>query len=186
MGARRPYPDAVLDRLRRRGFRALRVVPAPVMDRLARVAMPSYMLGTVCRIEHDGNVLLVQPTYRKAWGMPGGLVGRGEDPRDGVRREVREEVGVDVTLVGEPIVVVDSEHRLVDFLFRGELADGVDPGDVRAASSEIDEVAWTPIERAAQMVGGPAWMAEKLELFDRMADGGLVVLDGGRKRSGHA
>jgi ADP-ribose pyrophosphatase YjhB (NUDIX family) len=173
----------VLDRIRRRGFRALRIVPAPVMDRLARLAMPAYMLGTVCRIEHDGNVLLVQPTYRKAWGMPGGLLGRGEDPRDGVRREVREEVGVEVRLSGEPIVVVDSRHRLVDFLFRGELAGGVGPEAVHPASSEIDEVAWMPVEHAARMVGGPAWMAEKLALYERMPAGGLVVLNGGRERA---
>lgn len=43
---------------------------------------------------HD-RVLLVQPTYKPVWGIPGGVVERDESPRAGCRREVREELGLD-------------------------------------------------------------------------------------------
>jgi ADP-ribose pyrophosphatase YjhB (NUDIX family) len=43
-----------------------------------------------------GRVLLCQLTYKPEWDLPGGVVEPGESPRDGVRREVREELGLDV------------------------------------------------------------------------------------------
>lgn len=148
-----------------------------MLERTVRSTGPSYTLGGTCRIEHDGRVLLVQTAYRRAWGMPGGLLKRREAPADGVQREVREEVGVDVDIVGEPIVVIDSDNRLVDFLFRGELANGASPDQVRAASSEIMSVRWFPLDEVGGVVGGPARMAEKLATYDRYPHGGLVVLE---------
>jgi 8-oxo-dGTP pyrophosphatase MutT (NUDIX family) len=45
-----------------------------------------------------GRVLLVRHTYgdRRAWELPGGWVGREEDPVAAARREAREELGADV------------------------------------------------------------------------------------------
>lgn len=41
-----------------------------------------------------GGVLLVKPTYRPQWLLPGGVVEAGESPEDAFRREVREELGI--------------------------------------------------------------------------------------------
>jgi 8-oxo-dGTP pyrophosphatase MutT (NUDIX family) len=43
-----------------------------------------------------GRVLLCELTYKPEWDLPGGVVEPGESPREGVRREVREEIGLDV------------------------------------------------------------------------------------------
>jgi 8-oxo-dGTP diphosphatase len=95
----------------------------------------------------DGAVLLVRrafPPRQGEWSLPGGRLELGESLTDGVRREVREETGLDV----EPGVVVDvfdRVHRdeagriryhfvIVDFLCRpcgGTLAAGDDAADVR-------------------------------------------------------
>ena len=59
--------------------------------------------GLVCRDVH-GRVLLVQPTYKPTWELPGGVVEAGESPAACVAREVREELGVEL-LVGRLLVV---------------------------------------------------------------------------------
>ena len=94
----------------------------------------------------DGAVLLVRLSYRNSWGVPGGLLKRGETPADAARREVLEEVGIGVELVGDPAVVVDEEAQRVDIVFRGRPAYGQDPEAARASSPEILEAGWFPAD----------------------------------------
>jgi len=60
---------------------------------------PRYRVAVAAIIFDDqGRILLCEHTYRKyhPWGVPGGGLEYGERPEDGVRREVREETGLDV------------------------------------------------------------------------------------------
>ena len=53
--------------------------------------------GVKAVLTHHGAVLLVQHTYGpRRWELPGGGLRRRETPLDGVRREVREELGIDL------------------------------------------------------------------------------------------
>lgn len=143
-----------------------------------RATSRSYTLGSVCRVEHDGQVLLVETEYRRGWGYPGGLVDRNELPDAGARREVREEVGLEVELVGEPIVIIDAAGRLVDFLYRAALAPGVTMHDARAASVEITRVEWVPAGFAVARVEATSdRVNRKLRYFDSRPDGGLIFYD---------
>ena len=118
------------------------------LPRRARVAIvhtvaPTFTVGAMCVIERpDGAVLLVRHAYRRRWGLPGGLLNRGEDARVAARREAFEEVGVEVETVGEPAVVVDPRPRRVDVIFRARLADGLEADSVRPTSVEIVEARW--------------------------------------------
>jgi 8-oxo-dGTP diphosphatase len=73
------------------------------------------ILVSAAIVIEDGRVLLTQ---RKAgghlagmWEFPGGKVEPGEDPRDALRRELREELGIE-TRVGEIVEV--TFHRYED------------------------------------------------------------------------
>lgn len=112
---------------------------------LVRAANPKYTVGAICLIERsDGALLLVRHAYRGRWGFPGGLVKRQEDAADAARREVREEVGLDVELISGPTVVVEPRPQRVDVLFRARVPDGVDPASARPVSAEIVEARWFP------------------------------------------
>ena len=43
--------------------------------------------------DREGRILLLQPTYRATWLLPGGVVEENEDPWSGCTREVLEELG---------------------------------------------------------------------------------------------
>lgn len=75
-------------------------------------AFPSKRVGAGVLIRDDrGYVLLVKPTYKDGWEVPGGLVEEEESPREAARRECREELGVDVA-VGRALCVHNAEgHR---------------------------------------------------------------------------
>jgi 8-oxo-dGTP pyrophosphatase MutT (NUDIX family) len=173
---------AVLQGIHRRSLRLLRWVPTPLLERAVRLRSPSYTLGAACMIEHDGAVLLVQTAYRRTWSLPGGLLDRGEPPLDGLRREVREEVGLEVDVRGEPIVIVDLGSQLVDFFYRASLPEGVRPEDAHAGSTEIEEVAWVDRDEARTRVRGGSRLQRKFALFDDLPEGGgMVVLERGRR-----
>ena len=106
-----------------------------------RTIAPKYTVGAMAIVERDdGAVLLVRHSYRRKWGVPGGLVKRGEHPEVGLRREVREEVGIDVDVLGEPAVVVDPDPQRVDLVFRARARDA--EAEPRSVSPEILEVRW--------------------------------------------
>jgi ADP-ribose pyrophosphatase YjhB (NUDIX family) len=116
----------------------------PRRGRLAIVhtMAPSYTVGSICIIEReDGRLLLVRHSYRNAWGFPGGLLNRGEGPKDGAVREVMEECAITVEVVGEPAVVVAPEPRRVDVVYRCRTDE---PDRARAVPPEVTAIAWFP------------------------------------------
>jgi 8-oxo-dGTP diphosphatase len=136
-----------VQRLVARAHRALlklfRLLPRPLRRRVVRVLAPSYTVGAICVIERDdGAVLLVRQVYRRGWGLPGGLMQRREGIDDCARREVKEEVGLSVDLLGEPGVVVDPKPQRIDIVYRARPEPGTDPDQARPCSPEIAEVRW--------------------------------------------
>jgi 8-oxo-dGTP diphosphatase len=122
-------------------------IPRLLRRWIVRLAAPSFTVGAACVIERgDGSVLLVRLTYRDRWGLPGGLIKRNEDVGVCARREVEEEIGLDVVLTSEPAVVVDSRPQRIDVVFRARPAAGVDPDDAHARSAEILEARWFPAD----------------------------------------
>ena len=87
-----------------------------------------------------------------AWGLPKGLVERGERPEEAATREVREETGV-IAEIREGLgdigywYVWDGERvqkRLSFFLMEAV------GGDVADHDDEMEEVRWFPLAQAAK------------------------------------
>jgi len=111
------------------------------------------LVGVGAVIVHDGGLLLVrrgQPPQQGEWSLPGGLLEIGEKLEEAVKREVREETGLEVEVLSLAGVferiVRDAEGRteyhyvLVDYFCR--LAGGV----LRAAS-DVTAAEWVRLER---------------------------------------
>jgi 8-oxo-dGTP diphosphatase len=118
-------------------------LPTVLRRMVVRRVAPTFSVGAMCIIERaDGRVLLIRHLYRQRWGVPGGLLQRRETPNDAARREVREEVGLDVELIGEPAVNVDADPRRIDIVFRARPVDETDADRVRPSSVEVLEARW--------------------------------------------
>ena len=60
-------------------------------------ALATKRVGAGCVfLDEAGRILLVNPTYKPGWELPGGAVEENESPYDAARREVREELGLDI------------------------------------------------------------------------------------------
>jgi len=90
----------------------------------------------------DGRTLLVKPNYRNHWSLPGGILEHGEPPHEGCRREVEEELGLDITPGRLLVVGWAGPHEMrpkpvVHFVFDGGvLAEDV---PIRLQEEELDE-----------------------------------------------
>ena len=120
-----------------------RRLPRRARRQVVRTLSPTFTVGAICFIERDGgDLLLVRLAYRERWGVPGGLLQRGEEPADAVKREVREEVGLDIELVGEPAIVVDARPQRIDVVFRARVAAHAHIADMAPHGPEIIEARW--------------------------------------------
>jgi ADP-ribose pyrophosphatase YjhB (NUDIX family) len=72
------------------------------------MATPRVAAGVLFR-DQDGRVLLVKPTDKDGWDLPGGYVEPGERPKQAARREVREELGIGAQ-IGQLLVVDWAPH----------------------------------------------------------------------------
>lgn len=142
-----------------------------------RRSYPERPILGVAGVVFDGErVLLVRrsrPPQQGQWSLPGGALETGEAVRDGVRREIREETGLEVEVrelveVFERIVhdaegAVEYHYVLLDYLCEwvgGELAAGCDAADAawfdRAAVDGPEITAGAPavIEKAYRLKAG--------------------------------
>jgi ADP-ribose pyrophosphatase YjhB (NUDIX family) len=118
--------EGEIGRLRRWALTGYGRLPRRLRVAAVRMVAPSHTVGAVCLVEHDGRVLVLRQYHRQGWTLPGGLVDRGENAEDAVRRELREETGLEVE-VGLPIgVVVEPRTRRVDVVFHVAAARAVD------------------------------------------------------------
>jgi len=77
-----------------------RHLPPWARYRLTRIGQKRFTVTTAVIITDDeGRVLLLEHVFRpdSGWGVPGGFVSKGEHPEEGLRREMREEIGIELT-----------------------------------------------------------------------------------------
>ena len=110
---------------------------------------PTSIKGVLLR---EGHVLLLL-NERGEWDLPGGRPQSGEDPREALRREVREETGLRVD-VGEALdahlfeVLPGKFVRIMPFACRVTGLDEV------ALSAEHLKANWLPIGKLADVIDG--------------------------------
>lgn len=113
-------------------------------DPSERFATPRVAAGVVFR-DSEGRVLLVKPTYKDGWELPGGYAEVGESPKAAAVREVGEELGVDWP-IGELMVIDWAPHpeegdKLL-FIFDGGLRSTDDLPATLPSPAELSSAAF--------------------------------------------
>jgi 8-oxo-dGTP diphosphatase len=110
--------------------------------------------------DHAGRLLILKPTYKSGWTIPGGVMeANGETPWQACRREVREECGIEVHAAR--LACVDFRPPRpgspggIRFLFDcGELDDAVLAG-IAVQPEEISEHRFLPLAAALDLLRAP-------------------------------
>ncbi len=93
--------------------------------------------------DDDCRILLLDHVFRpdSGWGIPGGFLNRGAQPEGGLRREMREEVGLELDSV--ELLSTRSLHRprQIEIYFRAKAV-----GTPYPRSFEIKRAEWFPLD----------------------------------------
>ena len=122
--------------------------------------------------DEDDRLLLVEPTYKPTWLLPGGVVEADEDPLAGCARELHEELGLD--LAPGPLLVVDWVPRhgvwgdSLQFVFDGGRMPAARLATLRLQQSELRSAEFVSLERARTLT--PPSLARRLEAAVAAAD----------------
>jgi ADP-ribose pyrophosphatase YjhB (NUDIX family) len=129
-----------------------------------------------------GRILLVDPGYKPGWDLPGGMAEANESPADCVRREVKEELGLD--LRPGPVLCIDwvPPHGPWDDLLAFVFDAGVLPREraagIKLLDGELDGFEFCDEPEAAERLSPRAWRriraaldARRLGRFAYLQDG---------------
>jgi 8-oxo-dGTP diphosphatase len=111
--------------------------------------------------DEDGRILLVDPGYKPGWDLPGGMAEANEPPADCARREVSEELGLDLRL--GPALCIDwvGPHGpwddLLAFVFDGEVLHPEQIAAIQLLDGEINGYEFCDERQAAERLHPRGW-----------------------------
>lgn len=120
-----------------------RRAPGPLRELALRLMVPRFRLSAaaVC-LDPDGRMLLLKHRLRtgERWGLPGGLIERDEEISDGLVRELREETGLEATVVDILCASSQAGAVSVTYLLR------VGRAEPTLQRSEIEGYRWVVLD----------------------------------------
>lgn len=89
--------------------------------------------------DKDGRVLLLKHRFRpgSGWGLPGGYLNKGEQPQAALKRELREEAGLEVEDLELVTTRTFKKPQQLEIVFRCRAV-----GDTAELNYEIEEARW--------------------------------------------
>ena len=110
----------------------------------------NHKVSAAAMVTNDkGEILLVKSPWR-GWEYPGGLIEPGETFQEALRREVREEAGVEIEITGFVGICKNVEMNLVNIDFTDRSVSGE-----LTPSEESTEVIWATPEQAMKLITFP-------------------------------
>jgi ADP-ribose pyrophosphatase YjhB (NUDIX family) len=120
--------------------------------------LPAKRMGSGALIFNDRNeLLIVKPTYKDHWSVPGGTVDQNESPKDACIREVKEEIDIDLPdvdfLCVDYISNTEEKSENLQFVFYAGILDDEDIAKIKLDPKELGECRFVSTETATTMLG---------------------------------
>jgi 8-oxo-dGTP pyrophosphatase MutT (NUDIX family) len=120
-------------------------------------SLPRKRISAGCLLyDSQGALLLVDPTYKKYWEIPGGTVEAGESPWQACVREVKEELGLNITPARLLCVDYSGETKTrtesLNFIFDGGLLTEGDIARIVLPANELRAYRLVPPDEALDLL----------------------------------
>lgn len=89
----------------------------------------------------QGKILVVKPSYKQTWNLPGGIIEEEESPQDACKREVLEELGIAIVPRDLAFVIYESRseklHDNIRFVWKIEKVSPDQIANIKLQESEL-------------------------------------------------
>lgn len=148
-----------------------------------RAALPAKrMAAGVLLTDWEGRVLLVQPSHKPTWEIPGAAVAAGEAPRSAANRAVRDALGIEATigslLVLDWIPPRDERPDGVALIYDGGTLDDADARRIQLAHGELNAYGFVDLGSAVGLMASSAERRVKTALRARRLGRTIELEDG--------
>ncbi len=114
------------------------------------------MAAAALILDEQGHVLIVKPTYRPEWLLPGGTVEENESPRQACIREAEEELGIRVAvtqLLCLDYTALDGEKtEALHFAFDAGVLNAEQIAAIHLPPDELSEYRFAPLAEALELL----------------------------------
>ena len=120
-------------------------------------SLPKKRMGAGALFQDEqGRLLLVNPTYKPQWEIPGGIVEQNESPRQACRREVYEEIGltkpIERLLSISYAAANDRRTEGLMFIFWGGVLTPAEIEMIRLPVTELSEYRFVTLAEALSLL----------------------------------
>ncbi|HKV33689.1 MAG TPA: NUDIX hydrolase [Pyrinomonadaceae bacterium] len=124
-----------------------RALPPPMRRWSLRATQTRFTVTAAALIFNDaGQILLLKHHFRpgSGWGIPGGFLELGEQPEQALRRELREEIGLEVSQVEIFTARSFKKPRQVEIVFRARTNTRV--AQLKLSTMEVERAEWFSVK----------------------------------------
>ena len=117
-----------------------RRLPFVVRIRISRFFHARFTVTAAAMLfDDERRILLLEHTFRsgRGWGVPGGFIGKGEQPEEALRRELREEVSIEIDEIEFLFTRTLGKIGQVEMYYRARVI-----GEPKPSSFEIKRAQW--------------------------------------------
>lgn len=121
-------------------------------------SLPTKRMGSGALLRDEaGRFLIVKPSYKSGWEIPGGIVEDNESPAAACEREILEELGINVR--PGRLLCVDYNSSAADhveslmFIFAAPVLNADEVASITVDGEEIIEARWCEVEEGIRLLG---------------------------------
>lgn len=144
-------------------------------------SLPKKRMGAAALLlDNKGRILMLKPSYKDHWTIPGGVIEKDESPKEGCNREIEEEIGIKVRVkkllaVNYNTASAERDENL-QWIFYGGIFRPSQVAKIRIDDKEIIQFKFVDLDAALEII--EPGMRDKLPLYKRVLQAsGAVYLE---------